>query len=189
MNATFVKSAIHVNQLPRGSKPQIALLGRSNVGKSSFINHLAGAKGLARTSQDPGLTRTVNIYDFPGGFFLVDLPGYGYTRAKPSKIGDLSAIINEYLSDSEHLKFVLMLIDCRHGFTELDSLALAELQASGIPYAVILNKTDQISKSATLQTLRKMQKEHPEIVFGTHSVKDSAGLGLIRNMIASAARA
>lgn len=189
MHATFVKSAVHVEDLPRGDKPQVALLGRSNVGKSSFINHLAQAKNLARVSGAPGLTRTVNIYDFEGLFFLVDLPGYGFTRAKPSKTGDLSAIISEYLSGSETLKLVLMLIDVRHGFTPLDQTALEELQSSNVPFAVILNKVDKVSKSEMLQTLRKLQAQYPDTRFGTHTTENSAGLGTIREMIAQASRA
>jgi GTP-binding protein len=189
MPATFVKSAIHIEHLPRGTKPQVALLGRSNVGKSSFINHLAGAKSLARTSSAPGLTRMVNLYDFDEGFLLVDLPGYGYTTAKPSKIGDLSAIISEYLSGAEHLKLVLMLIDIRHGFTPLDAVALQELQESGMGYAVVLNKTDKISRSETTQRLKKFVREHPEIKFVTHSTEDNATLGPIRDIIMNAKRA
>jgi len=189
MKATFVKSAIDFANLPQSDRPQVALLGRSNVGKSSFVNHLAGIQGLARTSSQPGFTRTINLYDFEGKFFLADLPGYGFTHAKPSKVGDLSAIISGYLSDATTLALVLMIIDARHGFTTLDREALLELQLSGVPYVVILNKTDKLSKPEMVNTLRSIRAAHPEVRFGTHSADESAGLGEIWDIIRTAIRA
>lgn len=188
MQATFWKSIKDPIDLPRGSQPQVAMLGRSNAGKSSFVNHLANAKSLARVSADPGLTRTINLYDFEKKYYLVDLPGYGFTRSKPEKIGDLSAIISSYLSGAENLRLVLMVIDARHGFTKLDIEAFAELQMSGVPYAVIANKIDQLSKTEAAKKLAELRAEHPGARFIPHSIKDNGTLGAIREIIDTATR-
>ncbi|MBI4458037.1 ribosome biogenesis GTP-binding protein YsxC [Candidatus Uhrbacteria bacterium] len=189
MLAIFLKSAFRPADLPKSNKPQIAMLGRSNVGKSSLINHLAGAKNLARTSAQPGLTQAINLYEFDGRYLLVDLPGYGYSRAKRSKGKGFAGMLSDYLSEAKRLKLVLLIIDGRHGLMENDRYALDQLLRQEIRFVVVFNKVDKLSNSAAAQGLRQVQAEFPDINFIPHSTADGKGLGEIRDAIERAVRA
>lgn len=189
MTATFLKSAFRVTDLPADDKPQIALAGRSNVGKSSLINHLGRSKKLARTGSRPGLTQSMNVYDFDDRYYLIDLPGYGYSSADRSRGKGLGGMIADYLSDAEALKLVLLLIDGRHGVLENDQLMLGQLAEQGIPFAIIFNKTDKLSRSAIADGLRRLRGAYPEVQCLPHSVEDSTGLGEITAAINQAIRA
>jgi GTP-binding protein len=189
MKAKFLKSAVRAADVSTTDKPQIALAGRSNVGKSSLINHLAGVKTLARTSSTPGLTQTLNVYEFDNRFLLVDLPGYGYARPGRAEDGGFARMIGEYLSASEHLKLVLLVIDGRHGLTERDRYVFDQLTKQRLRFVVILNKIDKLSSSAAADALRKAKIAHPKATFITHSTVASKGLGEIREAIEQAMRA
>jgi len=165
------------------------MLGRSNVGKSSLINHLAGVKGLARTSAKPGLTQTINLYEFDGRYLLVDLPGYGFARAMRSKGEGFERMLSGYLSEAELLKLVILIIDARHGLTERDRHILAQLLEEKFPLVMVVNKIDKLSNSQAAQTMRDIQKEFPDIKVIAHSLVPSKGLGEIREAIDKAVRA
>lgn len=187
MPAVFLTSVIRSADIPKRNKPQICMLGRSNVGKSSLINHLAGAKNLARVSAQPGLTQTINLYEFDGRYFLVDLPGYGFSRKQRSQGRGFEDMISDYLSTSERLKLVLLIIDGRHGLTESDRQVLGELVKQKKPFVIIFNKVDKLSKSAGAVSLKKLRTEFPDVPIIPHSV--SGALGAIREAIDRVVRA
>lgn len=144
-NPVFVKSAASPSDFLKADKKQIAVAGKSNVGKSSFINLLAGCR-LARTSQTPGRTRLINYFDM-GNFILTDLPGYGYAKASKGEIEKWGELVESYLLREEKLARVLMLLDIRHPPTELDHLLVDYLFRTKIPFSVIATKADKIAKS------------------------------------------
>lgn len=146
-NAEFITSAGRESQFIRDGKAQIALSGRSNVGKSSLINTVTGRKKLARTSSEPGKTITVNYYGIDGKFYLVDLPGYGYARRSESEKKVWSALTNGYLTGAQAPSLVLQLIDLKVGPTGDDCMMLDWLNESGIPYIVVATKADKLNKT------------------------------------------
>ena len=126
--------------------PEICVVGRSNVGKSTFVNMLAGQQKLAKTSSTPGRTRLINIFDFNDGQFrLVDLPGYGYAKAAKSQRDEWSDLIEGYLLSGNNLKHVLVLVDARHEPTELDKMMTEYLYYYRIPFTVVITKCDKMS--------------------------------------------
>src|SRR5579862_3678440 len=120
MLAEFVASSAEPDQFPAGDLPEIALLGRSNVGKSSLINALVGRKGLAFTSSTPGRTQTINFYRVGGAFYFVDLPGYGYARAPKDRAREWYRLIEHYLSERKSLDLCFLILDVRRGWMEPD---------------------------------------------------------------------
>ncbi|MEK9152485.1 MAG: ribosome biogenesis GTP-binding protein YihA/YsxC [Patescibacteria group bacterium] len=189
MPAEFLKSALRAADIPKSSKPQIAMVGRSNVGKSSLINHLAGKKNLAHSSTTPGLTRTINVYEFDGRYLLIDLPGYGFSRANRTGGKGFEGMIGDYLSEAAMLKLVLLIIDGRHGLTASDTDILGQLLTHEIPFVVVFNKIDKLSNSAATQALRRIQAKHPAAKFIPHSTVSGKGIGEIRDEIERAVRA
>jgi len=149
----FLQSAATADQLP-ASKVEIALVGRSNVGKSSLLNAIANRRQLARTSKSPGATRLLNVFEVgaPGsGRFLVDLPGYGFAKVSKNEQRRWQAMIEEYLTTRETLSCVLVLIDGEVGPTPLDLGTLDWLESIGLPYRLVATKSDKVrpSKSRT----------------------------------------
>jgi GTP-binding protein len=134
-------------QLIKGGVPQIAFVGRSNVGKSSLINSLLGRKKLARVSSEPGKTITVNYYEVDKKICLVDLPGYGFARRSKSDIGKWSSLTENYFVDNQALVYVLQLIDIRVGITEDDKMMLGYLDHFNVPYMVVATKCDKLNKT------------------------------------------
>lgn len=145
-NAVFVKSASDRSNFLHGDKPQIAVAGKSNVGKSSFINFLANHGKLARTSNTPGRTRLVNYFDF-GNFLLVDLPGYGFAKAPKEEQEKWGIFLEDYLLCEPNLKRVVLLVDIRHDPTAEDKMLVDYLYAHTIPFSVIATKEDKLKKS------------------------------------------
>jgi GTP-binding protein len=189
MSATFLKSCFRPSDLPKMDKPQIAMVGRSNAGKSSLINHLANAKNLAYSSSEPGRTQCINLYEFDDRYLLVDLPGYGFSKAARSRGKGFEGMIGDYLSEARQLKLVLLIIDSRHGLTETDLYALDQLQEQRLPFVVVCNKVDKLSVTAAARAIRQLQSEHPGITFIPHTTTNSNGLGEIRNVIERTVRA
>ncbi len=132
------------SQYPTDSKPEFLLLGRSNVGKSSFINSILERRNLARISSKPGKTQTINFYKVNDDFYLVDVPGYGYTQSGKSDQKKFGLMIEEYLSERENLKQVFMLIDFRHKPTEDDLLMYDFLKFHDLKVTLIATKVDKI---------------------------------------------
>lgn len=142
---SFSDSRIYLSSVL--SIPEICVVGRSNVGKSSFINFIAGTK-IALTSAQPGRTRLINVFSVNDGLFnIIDLPGYGFAKAPKSERERWGAMIEGYLTNSKNLKQVFSLVDIRHEPTELDKKMLAYLYHFGLPFTVIATKADKISKA------------------------------------------
>lgn len=145
--AELEKVAVKKEQYPSTDTVEIAFAGRSNVGKSSFINAMLGRKNLARTSSTPGKTRTINFYNVNDKLRLVDLPGYGYARVSKSEKEKWAGIINEYLETRENLLETILLVDIRHEPTALDKQMYDYIIHSGFSGIVIATKKDKIKKS------------------------------------------
>lgn len=163
-NAAFSFSAGRIAQFPQNGKPQIALSGRSNVGKSSLINCMLGRKSLARTSSSPGKTVTVNFYEIDGRLYFVDLPGYGYARRAAQDQAQWSALTDGYFTKNPARGqpcLVVQLIDIRVGATADDRTMIDYLLQTGTPFVIAASKTDKLSKTAAAQALERLRNEIP----------------------------
>jgi len=145
-SAEFIISAVRPNQYPEDALPEIALAGRSNVGKSSLINRMINRKNLARTSSQPGKTQTLNYYRINNRLYFVDLPGYGYAKVSKSMRAEWGKFIEAYLSQREELKLLIQLIDLRHPPTA-DDIAMYEwVKHIGLKVCVVTTKADKVPK-------------------------------------------
>lgn len=147
INAKFIKSASKKAEFIDDELPQIAIVGRSNVGKSSLINMLTNNSKIAKTSSTPGRTRLVNYFNINNQFYLVDLPGYGFNKAGKNLASAWDSVMNDYFVGNPKLKLVLLLVDCRIGLTELDKQMIDYLATNQLPCVIVLTKTDKISRS------------------------------------------
>lgn len=145
--AEFIISAVGPNQYPEDALPEIALAGRSNVGKSSLINRMINRKNLARTSSTPGKTQHLNYYRVNDRLYFVDVPGYGYAKVSKSQREVWGKMIEKYLQERETLKLVLQIIDLRHPPTKDDELMYDWLKAYELPVCVVATKADKVPKS------------------------------------------
>ncbi len=152
--------------LPQNNKPEIAFAGKSNVGKSSLINGLVNRKALARTSQQPGKTQTINFYNVNEEMYFVDLPGYGYAKVSEQVKAKWGKLIERYLNKSESLKAVFLLIDIRHDPSENDRNMYRWILANGFEPIIIATKLDKIKRSQVAKHL-KMIKNGLQVVPGT----------------------
>ena len=143
----FATSAVRRSQYPEDKLPEFLLVGRSNVGKSSFINTLVNRKNIARISAIPGKTQTLNFYIINKDFYLVDVPGYGFARVSKSLKNKFGLIIEDYLKERDNLKMVFMLVDFRHKPTNDDILMYEYLKYYQIPVTIIATKCDKVSKN------------------------------------------
>ena len=174
--ATLAMTAGDPRQFPAAPVPQIALSGRSNVGKSSLVNTLLGRKALARVSGAPGKTITVNFYDVDGKLFLVDLPGYGFAKRPPAEKAKWSALTDGYFTKNKNLDrvcLVLQLIDLKVGPTKDDEMMLQYLAATELPFAVVTTKADKLNKTNRAAALAALES-HPDIPAGTPILPFSA---------------
>ena len=157
------------SQLPESDRPEVSFAGRSNVGKSSLLNKLMYRKGLAKVSQTPGKTATINFYDVDG-YDFVDLPGYGYAKVAKSEKGRWSELIEGYFNQERNFALVVSLVDIRHDPSALDVHMVQFLQDAGLPFAVVLTKADKLSKQqqnkqrATIRKKLNLPKDTPMIV-------------------------
>jgi len=158
VNARFVTSAAESKQFPPEKLPEIAVVGRSNVGKSSLINSLTGKDGLARTSRTPGRTRLVNWFEIDGKFHLVDLPGYGYAEVSRDMRESWRPLIESYLSERKTLAGVLLLIDVRRGVQEEELDFVPWLEARETSIVVALTKADKLAKNKRMLEVAKAKK-------------------------------
>lgn len=141
--AVFSGSSTRVSQKPRRKLPEFAFIGRSNVGKSSLINMLCGNSNLAKTSATPGKTKVVNHFLINDSWYLVDLPGYGYAKLDRNGREEIADVIKDYITNSEELQLLFVLIDSRHDIGQIDIDFIAELGEHGIPFALIFTKCDK----------------------------------------------
>lgn len=174
INAKFIKSASKKAEFIEDELPQIAIVGRSNVGKSSLINLLTNNSKMAKTSSTPGRTRLVNYFNINNQFYLVDLPGYGYHKAGKSIANAWDAVMNDYFVDNEKLKLVFVLLDSRIEPTELDKQMLDYLATNEISAVIIMTKTDKISRSELFLNMSKISKEirfNKDLIIATSALK------------------
>ncbi len=174
-NVEMIMSAVKPEQYPDEGYPEFALAGRSNVGKSSFINRMIARKSLARTSSKPGKTQTLNFYKIEEQLFFVDVPGYGYAKVSKSEREAWGKMIEEYLTGRETLRAVVQIIDVRHPPTKDDCLMYDFLAHYDIPAIIIATKVDKISKGKVNKHLKiikdnlGMRKGDPLIPFSSES--------------------
>ena len=166
----FVAGAASPAALPSETLPEIAFIGRSNVGKSSLVNALTGRRLLARTSNTPGRTRQLNFFDLGGRLMLVDLPGYGYAEASKTAITAWTDLVHRYLRGRGTLRRALLLIDARHGIMAADRPILKLCDEAALSYQAVLTKADKLAGDALRQTaeavaaeLAKRRAAHPEL--------------------------
>ncbi|WP_019138948.1 MULTISPECIES: ribosome biogenesis GTP-binding protein YihA/YsxC [Peptoniphilus] len=173
--ADLEKVAVEEKQYPKENLPEFAFAGRSNVGKSSFINAMLNRKNLARTSSTPGKTRTINFYKVNDDLRLVDLPGYGYAKIAKSEKEKWAGIINRYLENRENLLETILLVDIRHEPTALDKQMYDYILDSGFSGIVIATKKDKIKRSQVDKQIsliaKKLGVEHRENIIPFSSTK------------------
>ena len=158
VSAKFLTSVAEEEKIIKDDVPEIAFVGRSNVGKSSLINSLCGVKNLAKTSSMPGLTKYINYFLINENFRIVDLPGYGYAQTGQKHIANWAGLMEKYLLSSNSLKTVFVLVDCRHTPSELDKMMLEFLNSYQIPYIIVATKVDKLAKSKVLQACGQIAK-------------------------------
>ena len=161
-DSTFVVATAKPAQFPSDGLPEIAFLGRSNVGKSSLINTLVGRKGLAFTSNTPGRTQTINFYRINGSLYFVDLPGYGYARVPKEQTGKWRDLIESYLLNRQYLSLCFLILDARRGWMDHDLELKSWLEFHNRRYQVIATKTDKLKQSEQEHGLAEIRKENAE---------------------------
>ncbi|MFQ6724237.1 MAG: ribosome biogenesis GTP-binding protein YihA/YsxC [Clostridia bacterium] len=188
INFKFVKSASKPAEFIVDELPQVAIVGRSNVGKSSLINMLANNKKMAKTSSTPGRTRLVNYFDIDGKVYLVDLPGYGFAQASKSIKQEWDRVLDDYFNNTHNLKLVLLLIDSRHLPSELDVMMLNYLVQLNIPYQIVLTKADKLSRSQLNKNINDISNHirHNKSMFIATSADKKQGAELIASAIENA---
>ncbi|MCI8291875.1 MAG: YihA family ribosome biogenesis GTP-binding protein [Clostridia bacterium] len=157
-NPVLTVSAVSPKQYPQDDLPEIVLVGKSNVGKSSFINTLVNRKKLARTSSEPGKTRQINFYNMDNQFYLVDLPGYGYSKMSKQEQAKVGGFIEEYLQKSKKISLIVFVIDIRHEPTANDKLMYDYIFKTNLPCLVIANKADKIAITKVNDTVEYLQE-------------------------------
>ena len=178
----LVVSAVRRSQYPEDNKPEFLLVGRSNVGKSSFINAILSRKNLAYTSAKPGKTQTLNFYNVNNSFYLIDVPGYGYASVDKKTQNKFGMMIEEYLAKRSELKRVFMLIDFRHKPTEDDLLMYNYLKYFNLPVTIVATKYDKVSPSKRDKSVKAIQ-DAIDLVIGDDIVLFSSVTKLGRDQI------
>lgn len=156
--AAYCGSFVSLDQLPPGELPEVALVGRSNVGKSSLINKLVNRKNLAKSSSTPGKTRTINYYLINEDWYMVDLPGYGYAKVSKTEREKWGKMIASYIDKRMQLRGVIQLLDIRHPPSENDRMMNGWLQKSEIPVMIVATKADKLSRGAKQKNLIVIKK-------------------------------
>lgn len=155
----FEVSAVGEKQYPNNDIPEVVLVGKSNVGKSSFINTMLNRKNLARTSSEPGKTRQINFYNIDDKFYFVDLPGYGFSKMSKQEQVKVGGFIEHYLSTRKQIALIVFLIDIRHSPTENDVMMYDFIINTGFPCLILANKADKIAPTKVDATVKKLQNE------------------------------
>jgi GTP-binding protein len=186
----FMLGVANLEQLPEAMLPEVALAGRSNVGKSSLLNALTGRRQLARISQTPGRTQQLNFFDLGARLILVDLPGYGYAQAPKDTVRDWQRLLRSYLRGREALRQVLVLVDARHGLKESDHEIMALLAEAAVAYRIVLTKADQVRAHELDELISGLAAElirkpgaHPEVL--ATSARQGTGIGELRAALAA----
>lgn len=166
----FIQSAYNLKQLPKRRLPEMILCGRSNVGKSSFINSLFNRKDLAKVSSTPGKTRSINFYEIDNKFYIVDLPGYGFAKTSKHEREHWSKLINAFISESGHIRLAIHFIDGRHQPTKLDLYLNNLLHTLKIPYIILLSKSDKLKQSEMISAKKALEEFIPGLDVRSQSV-------------------
>ena len=183
-NIKFKTSAFNIQGLLETDKKQIVLVGKSNVGKSSFINTLANRKQLAKVGSNPGKTKSINYYDVNNEFYLVDLPGYGYSNMTKKEKENTSNLINYYIENNQNISHIFFLVDIRHKPTENDRIMYDWLLSKSIPFTIIATKADKIGpvkREENISVIRKTLFAKEDII--PFSSDKKINVDLIEHMI------
>jgi GTP-binding protein len=192
-HVAFLKSAPDLQFLPDPSAPEVAFAGRSNVGKSTLINALVNRTGLARTSNTPGRTQELNLFDVgePLAFRLVDMPGYGFAKAPKDIVKRWKFLVNDYLRGRPVLSRVLVLVDARHGLKDVDRDLMTMLDKAAVSYQMVLTKADKIKPTELAKVIAETEAEarkhvaaHPVIL--PTSSETGAGIPELRAAVLDA---
>ena len=189
LSAEYVKSAMRPDQYPSDGRPEIAFVGRSNVGKSTMLNVLLNKKGLAKTSKTPGKTQTVNFFDVNRKYFFVDLPGYGYARVSKHMRQEWATIMTSYLTARRPLRLVVALMDSRHAPADQDLDLLELLEDAEVPALIVATKCDKLRPSeieGAGQTIRKALGLEDDAAIIPFSANSKQGLRDVWNVIDAA---
>lgn len=181
--AVFVKSAPKLADAPVGDLPEIALVGRSNVGKSSFINALCNRKNLAKTSNTPGKTRLLNYYIINEQFYIVDMPGYGFAKVSRAEQALWRQNFEKYLTKREQLRFVIQFIDARHEVQKNDIQMREWLDYNNIKTVTVITKSDQVKKSQLDKVLKNVKEVLGNENITLFSAKSSYGKDYILTIL------
>ncbi len=157
-NPKFEISAVKPSQYPSNGLPQIVLVGKSNVGKSSFINTMLNRKALARTSNTPGKTRQINFYNIDNGFYFVDLPGYGYSKLSKEEQVSMGRFIEDYLQKCKDIALIVLLVDIRHDPTNDDVFMLDYIKKTNLPFIIVGNKADKFAVTKVDNEISRLKK-------------------------------
>ena len=174
-SAEFVKSAFERSHWLNDGRPEIAFLGRSNVGKSSLINSLLARRGLARTSNTPGRTQSINFFLINDQFYFADLPGYGYAKVSKTMRGDWGKMAEQYLAEREELVLCVQLVDSRHEPSPLDQQLNEWLIYHDKPHIVVATKSDKLSRNELQKSLKVIKRTYPDSEVLTYSSQTAAG--------------
>lgn len=165
-NPKFEISAVKPSQYPNNNLPQIVLVGKSNVGKSSFINTMLNRKALARTSNTPGKTRQINFYNIDNNFYFVDLPGYGYSKLSKEEQVSMGRFIEDYLQKCKDIALIVLLLDIRHNPTNDDVFMLDYIKKTNLPFIIVANKADKFAVTKVDNEISRL-KEYLGLSFTT----------------------
>jgi len=173
----FERSVFKFSDLPKKNLPEVILCGRSNVGKSTFINNLFNRKNIARVSSSPGKTRSINYYNVDDAFYLVDLPGYGYAKVSKKEREFWGKLISDFILNSKNIELAIHLLDSRHNPSELDIRLNELLIHAQIPYVVLLNKADKLKQSEFKVAITNISNTFPELLLDENLFFYSAAKG------------
>ena len=185
-SAEFIKSAFERRHWPNDGRPEVAFLGRSNVGKSSLLNSLLQRKGLARTSNTPGRTQSINFFLINDAFYFVDLPGYGFAKVSKSMRADWGKMAEDYLSNRDELLLCIQLVDARHKPSSLDLQLHEWLVFNEMNHIIVATKSDKLSSNELSKKIRVIRDEMPESTLIAQSSETGRGRDAVWSEIAAA---
>ena len=182
MRVKFLKGGVEPKDYPYPYKPEVAIVGRSNAGKSSFINALTGQK-IAKVSGTPGKTRILNFFELEEKVYMVDCPGYGFAKGNQDEVLGWRAMLETYFKERESLRGVLVIMDIRRDWAEEEEMLARWFDHHQTPWALILNKSDKLSNTDIIKRKRKMQLDVGEVPIFVASSSKKTGLDGVKNVM------